>query len=102
MSGAFTPGPWSLDENDVRDEAQTVLSDWTGCPVAEAFLGARGGECEANAHLIAASPALYEALEWLLRASVTGGLSNAQLGAVEAKARAALALARGEQPESGA
>ena len=59
----FTPGPWSLDNNDVRDEAQAVLRDATGCIVADAFTMDRTGECEANAHLIAAAPELYEALE---------------------------------------
>jgi hypothetical protein len=75
-----SPGPWSLDGNDLRDDAQIILSDQTGCPIAEAFLQARGGECEANARLIAAAPtmrsALTEALPLLviyLRGDLNGG-----------------------------
>lgn len=56
MSAAHTPGPWVVDETDVRDEAQAILCDRNGLVVADAHLGARGGECEANARLIAAAP----------------------------------------------
>lgn len=58
----FTPGPWFADPDDVRDEALAVL-DAIGCNVADVFTMCRPGECEANAHLIAAAPELYEALE---------------------------------------
>jgi len=82
-----SPGPWSLDENDFRDDAQMVLSDQTGCPIAEAFLQARGGECEANARLIASAPllraALAEALPLLLiylRGDLNGGCKTGTNG----------------------
>ncbi len=82
-----TPGPWSLDGNDVRDDAQMVLSDKTGCSVAEAFLQARGGECEANARLIASAPlmrsALIKALPVLreyLRGDLNGGCTKSADG----------------------
>ncbi len=57
-----TQGPWSVDSNDARDEAQAILSDTTGCIVAEAYALDRPGDCEANARLIAASPGMLEAL----------------------------------------
>ncbi|GGD58701.1 hypothetical protein [Croceicoccus mobilis] len=66
-----TPGPWSLDENDIRDEAQAVLTDRFGGTVADVFTGHRHGECEANARLIAAAPELLDALEYLV--SLGGG-----------------------------
>ena len=74
-------------------------------------MGVRGAEGAANAHLIAASPALYEALEPLVsfllaecgdaepdERRITGELTIGDFR----KARAALVLARGEQPESSA
>lgn len=90
----FTPGPWSLDNNDVRDEAQAVESEATGCIVAEACTLDRPGDCEANAHLIAAAPELYEALEGIMRAEARDRVMPA--GAEWDAARAALAKARGE------
>lgn len=52
LDAAASPGPWSLDENDMRDEAQAFLSDHNGVSVGETYLMGRGGECEANADLI--------------------------------------------------
>lgn len=54
-------GPWEVDESDVRYKAQAVLNYW-GVKVADARLGQRPGECEANAHLIAAAPELLSML----------------------------------------
>ena len=57
-----SPGPWSIDSNDLRDDAQMILSDQNGCPIAETYLQARTGECESNARLVAAAPAMRAAL----------------------------------------
>lgn len=89
IEASFTPGPWSLDNNDVRDEAQAVVSDATGCSVAEAYTLDRPGDCEANAHLIAQSPAMYSFIERLIDG---GGLTGWQ----EEEAEALLAASRGE------
>jgi hypothetical protein len=74
-----SPGPWSLDGNDLRDDAQMILSDETGCPIAEAYLQARTGECEANARHIAAIPAMRAFIEQalpLLRIYLGGDLNG--------------------------
>lgn len=73
---AHTAAPWSIDENDLREDAQLILSDITGCPVAETFLQGREGECEANARLIRTAPDLLlvalRVVEWM-RAVDDGG-----------------------------
>lgn len=97
MSG-HTPGPWSLDDNDLRDEAQMVLADRTGCSIADVFLQGRGGECEANARLIAAAPELLDALIRVRdnnRKGVTGAAAR------EAWAAANAAIAKATGPDRG-
>src|SRR5690349_2091372 len=98
----YTPGPWEI--SDTRGRGNNLLSIRAGlCGVARinATLHA-----DANAHLIAAAPELYEIAQMYLD---WGHLSPAQLEAkypewertegvryIDAKARAALAKARGE------
>lgn len=94
----FTPRPWSIfgplsdkHEPAYRVSAERTLS-LTVSPCPDGFVH---GENKANAHLIAAAPDLYEALELLLSAQ----------GKMEEKAikmaKAALAKARGEANEQG-
>lgn len=61
----FTPGPWKTSRDAVPPgHVQiTVYAEATGERVATAF------EREANARLIAAAPALYEALRAIVEAS---------------------------------
>lgn len=95
----FTPGPWSAEalkngiEHDIRHDGYFVATAHGGC-VDEAENGA-------NAHLIAAAPELYEALEWAMRfVEQVRAESPAPEGGGEdiayREARAALAKARGE------
>lgn len=101
METKFTPGPWSIED------ARTLLRDKKECdhgrrPITDQTV-------EANAHLIAAAPDLYEALDQCQKAlalmvspeaiassSVTHAWAAAT--AAEATARATLAKARGDLP----
>lgn len=59
----FTPGPWHKDERSdiyVRDSEGDYIAE-TYAPMPKRKRAK--GENEANAHLIAAAPELYEALE---------------------------------------
>ena len=68
-----TPGPWSVDNTDLY----LITSDRDGeavCEIAEREIVSQSGTWEsnvsvmdANAHLIAAAPAMYEALVETMR-----------------------------------
>lgn len=99
----FTPGPWSIfgplsdkDEPAYRVSAErTLLLTVSPCP--DGFVR---GENKANAHLIAAAPELYQALEKAVESyGKPGGPWNYpdEPGAWLAMAQAALAKARGEK-----
>ncbi|MGB1214812.1 MAG: hypothetical protein ACPG4X_15710 [Pikeienuella sp.] len=103
----FTPGPWYATENggDDPDERRLLVGkdDEYGDFTTVADCRSKwledevGGTEEANAHLIAAAPELYEAAARILSRPVspaTGGriILEADLAALDA----ALAKARGE------
>lgn len=89
-----TPGSWSLGDLDhngqrvVRAEHIEVATCWHHC------VGGLEAQMEANARLIAASPDLLEALDWLVGCLGDGSLQN-DGGFYLAKARAAIAKATG-------
>lgn len=101
-----TPGPWKVDD-DTAHGRMTLIFDQLGDLIADTARGMRNvdldsaaSECEANARLIAAAPALLEALKELwpfIEADCDG--ANADLDdpyqAAMAKARAAIAQAEG-------
>lgn len=85
----FTPGPWKVIESGVVAEGRFVIARIYLDPLKEE--NAAIEESVANAHLIAAAPELYEALETcLLYGAMTGD------DWVIFKAETALAKARGE------
>lgn len=104
----WTPGPWRpgrpdmLNERFERGFGKTIYTDddrggfhhatGTRLPldVGEAF-APEADECLANAHLIAAAPDLYEALQEMYEASATG--RAVPIG----RALSALRKARGEK-----
>lgn len=87
----FTPGPWVADGTTVYADAFKSGRNVYGA-VACLAIGEDDTAFQeiANAHLIAAAPDLYEALEGVLR------VADRQTVEFDA-ARAALAKARGEQ-----
>lgn len=100
MSAAFTKGPWAHDGCVVyKKENEYAICDVYSPLDGPSIWRNSEEEAEANAHLIAASPALYDALEALLddigEAGSDGYCENS-IHIVEVRAaRAALALARG-------
>jgi hypothetical protein len=80
----FTKGPWKYNPKTSQVYAASQI-----CKIWQ--FG--DGEGKANAHLIAAAPELYEALE-LADAALSG--ANMNMNVVERKVKAALAKARGE------
>lgn len=110
----WTPGPWRarIAEPEVPEEGGRYEIDALGtdgdpvwAALASVFVHCDGhGEGHANAHLIAAAPALYEALANLIprfhRCVVAHGTHSEWADEAVAAARAALALARGESEEA--
>lgn len=98
----FTKGPWKLvfSEGDGHVISMGTRINSKGCYKSHHIIeydhclypedGEQFQEADANAHLVAAAPDLYEALDELLAAC--GGN-----GPASQKARAALRLARGEE-----
>lgn len=96
QAARFTPGPWfKVNDTLVRGSHGEPVASTKGFAYPEAI------EHAANAHLIAAAPALYAALEaWLectdpKTANVIGG-RVADYRKAHEMARSALATARGE------
>ena len=91
----WTPGPWKAERANVGDRHPLfVVSPERSMPVW----------CDADAHLIAAAPDLYTALEWALAqimGNQAGELRRYGIKAVDLrKAYDALAKARGEKPNA--
>ena len=114
----FTPGPWDISKvgyihkNGVMhplsvDESRLEGESWIAMRkrLAPEF-GEREAEAEANAHLIAAAPELYEALEnlsGLFGTLITYDSDKHKAIADDVQAaRAALAKARGDRSSRGA
>jgi hypothetical protein len=96
-----TPGPWEAWRPTAERECWSVCdNEHTSCLAAVWSENANGDKLtdEANAHLIAASPGLYDALEGLVGEAVAVWGYGETYPAV-AKAILALAKARNEVPE---
>jgi hypothetical protein len=92
---AFTPGPWKAFYKRKYDEWHVAMPYGGGssmlCPLASDGIEAPDpSQREANAHLIAAAPELYEALDAICS-------EFAQNHPLIVKGSAALAKARGQQ-----
>ena len=88
----FTRGPWYIDhavDSKGADEYRYVFSPRgdLGAFIAKIRLSPWPKEQEANAHLIAAAPELYETLAWLDRKGGLGLDVHKTISAVLAKAR---------------
>lgn len=95
-----TPGPWHAEENNIHT-GSVATCHWNGEQWWEVWtpMWVDGGSAKANAHLIAAAPELYEALEEMVERYAPGYHDCIDNGLPECEicnARAALAKARGE------
>lgn len=105
MSAGFTPGPWGFARgvNEYGREGGPILGSITkgGTWHLAVLPSDLGPEGEANAHLIAAAPDLYEALDKVRERLDWGGHTDGQPDcpscALHSLVCAALAKARGEQ-----
>ncbi|NIH74463.1 hypothetical protein FHV99_001670 [Ochrobactrum sp. P20RRXII] len=101
----FTPGPWEAGRADVASIVDGVDSKWIYgggeyCAIASGRVTGSWETVMANAHLIAAAPELYEALEASnekIRTLLFDGDDHPLVSAN----KAALAKARGETHPSG-
>jgi hypothetical protein len=97
----FTPGPWTCDEDDkqyVIGEGQSKYRTHVGTVYAD---DTDPKEAKANAHLIAAAPDMYEALQLVvgIRAHLrVSGVDFVDAGKAYDAAEAALAKAEGREP----
>jgi hypothetical protein len=92
----FTPGPWIWG-----DDYQGLYGAGPNNQVLYYFCGegmslGYNKHMDANAHLIAAAPDLYEALEDLIINDFGSDGWNSRMERIAIRARAALAKARGE------
>jgi hypothetical protein len=100
MSAKHTPGPWKVRKGFIPDTFEIFHPDrsikrpFTPSDLArvEADFGS-SGQGKANAHLIAAAPALLEALQEILADGMHCDVSPP----LHRKARAAIALATGDK-----
>jgi hypothetical protein len=97
---SFTPGPWKLEqianqEVDISGKCGTFLGLNPGSGAPFRLDADDHAEFVANAHLIAAAPNLYAALELLYHHAT---LYMEVAGNVMQDVLSALAKARGEQP----
>mgnify|MGYP003440961289 CR=1 FL=1 len=93
-----TPGPWSAHYNN---EGLTVFSPDNVTVAYVDYDECEERPVEANAHLIAAAPAMYEALKGMVSMYDSLNKSNKHDGACpcyHCQARAALAQAEGSKP----
>lgn len=89
-----TPGPWTVSELDARGEvSEHHIFIEPNVAVIERKVAGHDQHDMADAHLIAAAPAMLEALE-LADAMLSGANMNAKV--VERKVRGALSAARGD------
>ena len=89
----FTPSPWEVDEPIKSIATGELMYHVKGPNLITDFED--WGFTKADAHLIAAAPELYEALEFLL--TCKHGEFCEHYREAEFKAKAALAKARGER-----
>lgn len=101
MEPTHTPGPWSVDNTNLY----LITSDRDGeavCEIAEREIVSQSGTWEtntsimdANAHLIAAAPAMYEALQIMVRAANVDEIDPLVMFASIERAKGALTQAEG-------
>lgn len=105
----FTPGPWVTKKAKGGSGDVGILAESSTCVLAECFADIRRegeqslAECEANAHLIAASPDGYALAETVVEffSDLRNGkpISTDRMNEIWTQAEACLCKARGHQHE---
>jgi len=100
----FTPGPWEVNPFNAQVDAMPVEPKHSIAPVCQLLWPTQErseAETEANAHLIAAAPDMYEALseakEWIENSVPPIWGEGSKKGMLLAKIASALAKAEGRQ-----
>ena len=107
MERKWTPGPWEVDDaGDVHSKHLGYAYSFVAISTGEDYGGYYGDNADvdlqkkANAHLIAAAPDLYEALEelndWIFNPGPEEDETEESVLATFEKVKAALAKARGD------
>jgi hypothetical protein len=97
-----TPGPWTVNDSTENDDDTTLTICAPADEVEIATMSAYENGCEcfseirANAHLIAAAPAMYEALQIMVRAANVDEIDPLVMFASIERAKDALAQAEGK------
>lgn len=107
----FTPGPWkAFDVSEMHDEPRFMVGPREFCSIAEVRAGSteaeETGDVAANARLIAAAPALYEALHDLVHGRISDSAKATEATRQRRRdawenAKAALLLANTGETENG-
>lgn len=93
----FTPGPWEVGPGvNGMPCVRKRTSEHSSLMLFETYYGPGRSEGEANAHLIAAAPEMYEALDMLVIVSSDPSANTRHVEECLSAAKAALKKARGE------
>ena len=106
MTAPGTKGPWIVNPFNAQVDCSVIGKDGNLLPVCQMLWPTderSEAETEANAHLAAAAPCMFEALETFANGCIDVSGAAVILGYPEAKAaleaaRTALSRARGETP----
>ncbi len=91
-----TPGPWHLSECATQTTKAGIVS-MDGLHITDVYgYGMTDSQNQANAHLIAAAPAMYEALQIMVKAANVDEIDPLVMFASIERAKGALAQAEGE------
>ena len=97
-SAQFTPGPWVAERDTARNAYAWKVTGAKGTvnDIARLALVDSYSQLEGNAHLIAAAPAMYEALQIMVRAANVDEIDPLVMFASIERARHVLKLAEGK------
>jgi hypothetical protein len=96
VQAGHTPGMWTCNTRQMGDDDETRILDSEGNVIASIVHERGYPESISNGHLLAAAPALLDALQWLLSWSENQATPTTLYIEPLRQARAAIAQAKGE------